>query len=165
MGDLARTFGVDWPHLVAQTISFSIVCALLYRFAYHPVLRMLETRRQQIAQGLENTAKINAKLAEIESERNDVIETARAEGIALVTEARAASKHATEQEAKRATVLADQIVARAHEQAAREHAQIVADARREIGRLVVQMTAAVSGKVLTANDQRRLVDETTRRIA
>ena len=94
-----------------------------------------------------------------------MIETARAEGIALVTEARAASKHATEQEAKRATVLADQIVARAHEQAAREHAQIVADARREIGRLVVQMTAAVSGKVLTADDQRRLVDETTRRIA
>ena len=26
---LAKTFGVDWPHLIAQIISFSIVCALL----------------------------------------------------------------------------------------------------------------------------------------
>ncbi|HXI26799.1 MAG TPA: ATP synthase F0 subunit B, partial [Vicinamibacterales bacterium] len=49
---LARTFGVDWPHLSAQIISFSIVCLLLYRLAYKPVLTMLATRRQQIAQGL-----------------------------------------------------------------------------------------------------------------
>ncbi len=27
---IARTFGVDWPHLIAQIISFSIVCAVLY---------------------------------------------------------------------------------------------------------------------------------------
>jgi len=39
--DIARTFGADWPHLVAQMVSFSIVCAVLYRFAYAPVLKML----------------------------------------------------------------------------------------------------------------------------
>ena len=47
---IANTFGVDWPHLMAQIISFSIVCILLHRFAYKPVLKMLEQRRQQIAQ-------------------------------------------------------------------------------------------------------------------
>ena len=31
---IARTFGVDWPHLIAQIISFGIVCALLYWLAY-----------------------------------------------------------------------------------------------------------------------------------
>ena len=39
---IARTFGVDWPHLIAQMVSFGIVCAVLYRFAYRPVLAMLE---------------------------------------------------------------------------------------------------------------------------
>ena len=48
---IARTFGVDWSHLIAQIISFSIVCLLLYRFAYKPILKMLEERRQQIAAG------------------------------------------------------------------------------------------------------------------
>ena len=38
---IARTFGVDWPHLISQMISFSIVCALLFWFAYKPVLKML----------------------------------------------------------------------------------------------------------------------------
>ena len=47
--ELALRFGVDWPHLTAQIISFSIVCALLYRLAYTPVLTMLAERRKQIA--------------------------------------------------------------------------------------------------------------------
>ena len=55
---IARTFGVDWAHLVAQIISFCIVCVLLHRFAYRPVLAMLEERRQRIAEGLANAEKI-----------------------------------------------------------------------------------------------------------
>ena len=60
---LARTFGVDWPHLIAQMISFCIVCFLLYRFAYRPVLRMLADRRRLIAESLVNADKVKAELA------------------------------------------------------------------------------------------------------
>jgi hypothetical protein len=41
---------------------------------------------------------------------------------------------------------------------------ILADARREVGRLVIQTTAAVTGKVLTADDHRRLAEETASRL-
>ena len=77
--EIARTFGVDWPHLTAQIISFGIVCALLYWLAYQPVLRMLDERRQQIAQGLANTEKINAALAGIEAQRQGVLADAQAQ--------------------------------------------------------------------------------------
>ena len=63
---IASTFGVDWPHLGAQIVSFVIVCGVLYALAYKPILRMLEARRQQIASGLANAAKIKAELARIE---------------------------------------------------------------------------------------------------
>jgi hypothetical protein len=33
VAQIARTFGVDWQHLGAQIISFSIVCAVLHKFA------------------------------------------------------------------------------------------------------------------------------------
>ena len=52
---IARTFGVNWPHLIAQIISFGIVCAVLYVFAYKPILQMLTARRQQIADGTYDT--------------------------------------------------------------------------------------------------------------
>ncbi|MGA7316931.1 MAG: hypothetical protein WBX22_23510, partial [Silvibacterium sp.] len=61
---IAQTFGVDWPHLIAQIVSFSIVCFLLQRFAYKPVLKMLEDRRRQIEEGIANTKKIADDLAQ-----------------------------------------------------------------------------------------------------
>ena len=66
---VASTFGVDWPHLGAQIVSFGIVCGILYLLAYKPILQMLEARRQQIASGLANAEKIKAELARIEGAR------------------------------------------------------------------------------------------------
>src|SRR5436309_3294709 len=83
---IAQTFGVDWPHLVAQVISFSIVCALLYKLAYTPVLAMLAARREQIAQGLANTEKINAKLADIEAQRQQLLANARDEATHVIAD-------------------------------------------------------------------------------
>src|SRR5436190_6541644 len=85
---IARTFGVDWPHLTAQIISFGIVCGLLYWLAYQPVLKMLEERRRLIALGLENTNKINAALAGIEAQRQGVMSEAQAQSSKLIAEAR-----------------------------------------------------------------------------
>ena len=76
---IATTFGVDWPHLIAQIISFCIVCFLLHRFAYQPVLKMLEERREQIAQGLANAEKIKAELARTEAQRQEVMVQANAQ--------------------------------------------------------------------------------------
>ena len=162
VAELARTFGVDWPHLTAQIISFSIVCALLYWLAYKPVLAMLELRRQQIAQGQANTAKINAALADIEAQRQGVLSEAQAQSTRLIAEAREIATRLREQEAQRAIVTAGQIMTQAREAAAQEHARMLADLRREVGHLVVQTTAAVIGKTLTPDDQRRLAEETAR---
>ena len=162
---IARTFGVDWPHLTAQLLSFAIVCVALYWLAYRPVLRMLESRRQQIAQGLANTEKINAALANIESQRQSVMADAQAQSTRLIAEARDIAKRLQEQEAQRSIVTAEQIMAKAREAAEQEHARMFAELRREVGRLVVQTTTAVVGKVLTPDDERRLAEETARHLS
>ncbi len=162
--EIARTFGVDWPHLTAQMVSFVIVCAMLYWLAYQPVLRMLEERRRQIALGVANTEKINAALAGIEAQRSGVIADAHAQGQQFIADAREAAKRLQEQEAQRAIATAEQILARAREAAAAEQARMLAELRREVGRLVVQTTSAVIGKVLTPDDQRRLSEETAKRL-
>src|SRR5215510_6795789 len=94
---IARTFGVDWSHLISQMISFSIVCALLYWFAYKPVLRMLAQRRELIAQGLANSEKIKAELAKTETQRQEVMAQANVESTRLIEEARGAAAHMREQ--------------------------------------------------------------------
>ena len=161
---IVTTFGVDWPHLLAQIASFCIVCFLLYRFAYGPILKMLELRRQQIAQGLANAEQIKAELARTEAQRQEVMAQANAEATRFIEEARAAASRLQEQEAQKAIAAAEQIMANAREAAAQEYARMLAELKREVGRLVVQTTAMVTGKVLTSEDQRRLAEETARQL-
>src|SRR5215813_13501520 len=108
---IAKTFGVDWPHLIAQIISFSIVCVLLYLFAYKPVLKMLAERRYLIAQGLANSEKIKAELAKTESQRQEVMAKANDQANHLIEEARVAAAHLREQETQKAIAAAEQIMA------------------------------------------------------
>lgn len=161
---IATTFGVDWPHLLAQIVSFGIVCLVLYVLAYKPVLQILEARRQQIASGLANAEKIKAELARIESERQAVLLKADAEGKQLIDEARAAAARVGAEETRKAVASAEQIVVRAREATERDRARMLAEVKGEVGRLVVQTTAKVAGKVLTAEDQRRLAEETARHL-
>lgn len=165
LGEVARTFGVDGPHLLAQTVSFGIVCVALYMLAYKPILQMLEARRTQIAGGLANAEKIRRELARIESERIDILAKANAEGRQLIDEARAAAARVQADEGRRATAAAEEILVKAREAAERDRDRLMSEARREVGRLVIQTSAAVTGKILTADDQRRLSEETARQLA
>jgi len=161
----ATKFGLDAPHFFAQVISFCIVTFLLYRFAYHPILAMLAERRQRIVESLANAEKIKAELARTEALQREALEKANAQASKLIEEARAAAAHVREQETQKAIAAAEQIIAKAREAAAQDHARMLAELKREVGRLVVQTTATVTGKILTPEDQRRLAEETARQVA
>jgi F-type H+-transporting ATPase subunit b len=162
---IASTFGVDWVHLGAQIVSFSLVCAVLYALAYKPILRLLDARRQQIATGLANAEKIKAELAAIAAERREVLIRAEADGKQLIEDARGAAARVGAQEIQKAAAAADELIMRAREATERERARMVVELRREVGRLVVQTTASVTGKILTAKDHERLAEETAHQLA
>jgi F-type H+-transporting ATPase subunit b len=162
--DTAEKFGLDAPHFFAQVISFLIVAALLYRFAYQPILTVLEERRQRIAEGLENAEKIKAELAKTESSRQAIFDRANDQANKLIEEARAAAARVREQETQKAIAAAEQIMVKAREAAVRDHERMLAELKREVGRLVVQTTATVTGKILTPDDQRRLAEETEKQL-
>jgi len=162
---VARTFGVDWPHLGAQIISFAVVCAVLYKVAYKRVLAMLEERRKQIAEGLANADKIKAELDRTEAKRQEVLAEAYAKSAKVIEEAHAAGARLLEQETQRATAVAEQIICKAREDGIQDRELMLAELKHEVGRLVVQATTTVTGKILTAEDHRRLAEEAARQVA
>src|SRR5262245_45749616 len=85
----AETFGLDAPHFFAQVVSFSIVAFCLYKFAYRPVLAMLEERRQKIAESVKNSEKVKAELARAEADRLEILGKANDQATKLIEEARA----------------------------------------------------------------------------
>jgi F-type H+-transporting ATPase subunit b len=169
MGDMVRetgeTFGFNLWIFLSQVISFVIVALVLRRYAYKPILQVLEERRQRIAEGLLNAEKIKQQLAEAEQRQAEILAKANAQAQKMIDEARESSAHIAERKQQEAVVAAEQIMAKAREASAIEHERTMTELKRELGRLVVNTTAKVTGKVLTPEDQRRLQDEAARQIA
>ena len=163
--ELLKNLGVDGPKLIAQLINFGIVMFVLWRFAYKPVLEMLENRRQKIAEGMDNAEKIKSELAETQAERDKVLTEANQKAEKLIADAKDAAKQVGEAEGQRAVKQAEEIIRKAREVTEADRDRMMAELKSEIGRLVVDTTTKVSGKVLTSEDQQRLIDETQKELA
>lgn len=161
----AEQFGFKGWLFLSQAFSFSIVCVILYKFAYQPVLDVLEARRRTIEQGLADAARIKEEAAATEKKTSEILQGANATAQKIIEEARAAAKSLQEKQAQQAIAEAEQIVAKAREQTEIERQRMLAELKREVARLVVDTTSKVTGKVLTDEDQRRLSEDASREIA
>ncbi len=157
--------GLDPKILLAQLISFSLVFFVLWKFAYGPIFAMLQARKEKIAEALANAEKVKGDVARTEAERQKILAHAGDKANKLIDEGRQAAARVREQETQKAIAAAEQIVTKAREAAAQERAQMLAQLKREVGRLVVQTTTSVTGKILTPDDQRRLAEETEKQLA
>jgi F-type H+-transporting ATPase subunit b len=162
--ETAETFGWNPWLFFSQVISFIIVALLLRRFAYKPVLAVLEERRQRIAESLLNAEKIKQQLAEAEQRHAEILAKANAAAQKMIDEARESAAHVADRKEQEAIAAAEQILAKAREASQLEHERTMAELKRELGRLVVETTAKVTGKVLTSEDQRRLQEEAARQL-
>ena len=163
--DIAHKFGWDLPHFIAQAVSFSVVAILLRMFAYKPILKVLADRRQTIAESLAEAGRIKQELARTEALQREALDKANEQATKLIEEAREAAGRVREQETQKAIAQAEQIIAKAREATALERDRMLVELKRDVGLLVVRTTSAVTGKVLTAEDQQRLAEETRRQLA
>ncbi|MBV9491253.1 MAG: F0F1 ATP synthase subunit B [Verrucomicrobia bacterium] len=163
--NIAQTFGVYWPNLIAQVILFILVYLILRRYAFKPVVDMFEERRRRIEEGQLNAEKIKQQLAEAQQRYEDILAKANAQAQHLIEEVRFSADRLAEKKRQEAIAEAEQITQKANEAITLERARVMADVKRELGRLVVDATTRVTGKILTPTDQQRLNEETARQIA
>ena len=164
MSEMLQTLGIQWTKLIPQLINFGIVLFVLWKWAYKPVFNMLDARQKKIADSIANADKIKAELAKTEVDRQKTLADAGELANKIIADARAAASRLSEVESQKAIATAEQIIAKAREAAAQDQARMLAELKQEVGRLVVQTTATVTGKVLTTEDQRRLAEETQKQL-
>lgn len=165
ISNVSQTFGFNTWAFVAQVLSFSIVCGALYKFAYHPILKVLEERRQRIELTYREAAAIKVQVADAERRASEIVVQASSGAHKIVEEAKEAAQKFQEKQMEQARLDAESLVRKAHEANKREYDRMLAELKGEVARLVVETTAKVSGKILTPEDQRRLLEEASREIA
>jgi len=89
MNSLIQALGLDWRILLAQFFNFAILIFVLWRFAYKPVFKILEERREKIEKGIKDSEDATIKLDGSIKESKELISKARQEANAIVEEAQA----------------------------------------------------------------------------
>jgi len=156
---IQKSFDLGGWYFVAQVINFFIVIWVLKKFAFGPIQTMLEQRRARIAEGEEKIKRIEQQLAESAQTTAAAIAKANEEAVRLIDEARQGATAFTEQKAQEAIAQAQQILAKAETAAKADRDRLALELKREFGRLVTATTARVTGKVLTADDQKRINED------
>ena len=163
--DMAKQFGLEPGKLIAQVIVFGIVYFVLNRYAFGPVLAMLDARRKRIADGESKLEKIARDLATAEENAKAIVDKADADSARLIKEAGESAAGLAEKRRQEAVAEASTILAKAREAAKLEQEQLLSQLKREFGRMVVDATTRVTGKVLTGDDQDRINRETAAQVA
>ncbi len=134
MESLIETFHIDAKLLVAQTVNFAIVFAVLYFFALKPVAKVLADRSRKIEKSLSDAKEIEARLAKAEEDYSRALSQARKE--------------------------AGLIIAKANEQAGEKRAELIAKAKEEIGQIINDEKAKIQAeKARTLKEVREHVAE------
>jgi F-type H+-transporting ATPase subunit b len=157
--NIKTTFGLNEAFVAAQVINFFLVIIVLKIFAFGPIQKMLEQRKARIAEGEEKLKRIEKQLADSEATTAAAIAKANDEAVRLINEAKQGAHAFSEQKAQEAIAQAQNILAKAEAAAKADRDRLSTDLKREFGRLVAATTAQVTGKVLTADDQKRINED------
>ena len=156
---LIGSLGIHWQQFVSQLVIFLILFWVLKKFAYQPVLKMLDERQRRIAESMANVEKIKSELATTEKTREEIIAKANESANALIAKVKTDADLLNARKVQETVQQVETMLNKAEESAALERERLVNELRQEMGRLVVLTTSKVIGRTLTAEDQERLQKE------
>ncbi len=161
---ITQDFGISWPFVLAQVLNFSIVAFLLWRFAFKPVLATLDERQRKIADGLRYTEEMKAKLEAVQQESVAAAKRSQAEASKVIDEARKSAKEFLDKQSQEAAAKAGEILAKAQQVIELEKKKMLAEARTEIARLVIETTQRVLARELSEADRSRYNESASREL-
>lgn len=151
--------GVNLGFFLFQVFNFTIMAVLLYAWAYKPILKMLKTRREKIAQGLEDAQVAAQARANAEQEAAKIIAEAQAKSAQIVREAteRAESVGREVKIGIDAEIAKEREAALAEVQVERE--RILGELRGQVAALSIAAAQKLVGETLDEKRQHTLLDE------
>jgi len=148
------------PGLMIWTIiAFAITFFVLRRYAFGPIQKLIDERRERIRQSVEEADRVRDEARSLLEEHKALIGQARADGENILAEARRIADSQREQMRAETEEERQRRLAETERQLDHAKVQIFNELREEVGRLSVEAAEKITRKTLTDADQQRLIDE------
>jgi F-type H+-transporting ATPase subunit b len=149
------------PGLMVWTIvTFLIVLWVLRRYAFSRIQGLIEQRRDRIREALDEADKARSEARELREQVAREREQAKADREQILEESRRQAHRQLEQAREQADADLKARLEKNREELDAENARLREQIRRDVVELTLLASEKVTGKVLDADDQRRLIDET-----
>jgi F-type H+-transporting ATPase subunit b len=148
------------PGLMIWTlICFAITFFVLRKFAFGPIQKLIDERRDRIRSAIDEADKARAEARELLEQHRQLIADAKGEAAGILADARKVADAQVERVKEESEAERQRRLEETKRQIEAETKRSLDMIRSEVADLTLEATARVTGKVLDAEDQRRLIDE------
>lgn len=155
--EILENFGVQPVLLLAQIVNFVILLFLLKKFAYKPIMKVLDERKQKIETGIKQAEEVERKLAETEERQKEIIGNAERESTKIIEEAKNAAKKLQESTLIDTNKRVEETLVKNKVALKLENEKMVQEVKANMTILVADVTKKILGKTLSNKDSEELV--------
>jgi len=153
------------PGLFVWTIlTFLLLLLILAKFAWKPLLKMLNDREELIRSSLEDAEKAKEDLERLNSKGEAIINQARSEAQSILSDGKAAATKLKDETLDTAKEQARQIISEAEKQIIVEKEKAIAEIKGEVVNISLAMAEKLIRKNLSPEDNKMLIDQSLARL-
>jgi F-type H+-transporting ATPase subunit b len=158
-GGETALFQVNLFWVIVSALNFIVFFALIWTFAFKPVTRMLEDRKDRIEQGLKDAEQARRDRENAEAERVATLAEARRESNEILARAQKVAQETRDADIAATKAELERLRTRAAAEIEAEKTRAIGEVRAEVADLALQAASRVIGESMTSERERRLVDE------
>jgi F-type H+-transporting ATPase subunit b len=148
------------PGLMIWTIvAFLITLYVLKRYAFGPIQKTIDERRERIRRSIEEAEEARAEARRLLEEHRSLIGQAKSEAEEILTDARRVADAQRERVKEEVEVDRKRRLEETRRQIEAETQRALGKIRAEVADLTLVATSKVTGKILDDEDHRRLIEE------
>jgi F-type H+-transporting ATPase subunit b len=145
--------------MIWTLVAFGITFFVLRRFAFGPIQRTIDERRTRIQRAIDEADRARAEARDLLEQHRQLIGQAKSEAAEILADARRVGDAQIERVKQEAEADRQRRLEETRRQIDTETKRSIDQIRMEVADLTLEATARVTGKILDAEDQRRLIDE------
>lgn len=160
MDKAVEALGLNLPQMIAQIVNFFVLLFILRAVAYKPILKMLDERKQKIAEGLNAAEIARAEAVSAQANIQAQLDVARRDGQEIVANAQNISTRIQADAREQSTKDREASLERARVEIQQERDRAIADLRGEFADITVRAAEKVINQSLDRQAHQRVIDET-----
>jgi len=160
MDKAVEALGLNLPQLIAQVANFFVLLVILRLTLYKPVLKMLDDRKQKIAEGLNAAEIARAEAASAQVNIQARLDEARKEAQEVVAGAQTIATRIQAEAREQSSRDRDAALERARNEIQLERDRAIAELRGEFANITVSAAEKVINQSLDRQAHQRIIDET-----